>query len=304
MGPRKEYLLGLAGDQNWWICHAFIPPPPLRVTTWTIKDCPTTFTWPLGRLFTNQKNTWGMPPKTQKHFVHVCIIMFLFTFSPRCPSFGSFVILACNWNQVLAKFFPICSLPNVKLQEFCSLDILIQVTIWNFFWIFFSFNAQVQIWSNLNLLSIVLSSFFSFLFAPKWSVTYGVKTKGTWSGDKRQGRTKTHKSKAIFSTATKSSSERAWNWSFRIWSVWCPIWGKGQDWLLNLFSSKAWGPTDVLPTFLKAFVTTQCLMPAMEYYCFFMELFFVGHAARQVEPNLHVIHKSTLLKPAYQVRQK
>jgi len=45
-------------------------------------------------------------------------------------------------------------------------------------------------------------------------------------------------------------------------------------------------------------------MPAMEYYCFFMELFFVGHAARQVEPNLHIIHKSTLLKPAYQVRQK
>jgi hypothetical protein len=29
-------------------------------------------------------------------------------------------------------------------------------------------------------------------------------------------------------------------------------------------------------------------MPAMEYYCFFMELFFVGHAARQVEPNLHM----------------
>jgi hypothetical protein len=211
-------LLGLAGDQNWWICHAFIP-PPLRVTTWTIKDCPTTFTWPLGRLFTNQKNTWGMPPKTQKHFVHVCIIMFLFTFSPRCPSFGSFVILACNWNQVLAKFFPICSLPNIKLQEFCSLDILIQVTILvEFFLIFFSFNAQVQNWSNLNLLSIVLSSFFSFLFAPKWSVTYGVKSKGTWSRDKGQGRTKTHKSKAIFSTTTKSS-ERAWNWSFRIWSV-------------------------------------------------------------------------------------
>jgi hypothetical protein len=85
---------------------------------------------------------------------------------------------------------------------------------------------------------------------------------------------------------------------------WCPIWGKGQDWLLHLFSSKAWGPTDVLPTFLKAFVTTQCLMPAMEYYCFFMELFFVGHAARQGEPNLHIIHKSTLLKPAYQVWQK
>ncbi len=57
---------------------------------------------------------------------------------------------------------------------------------------FFLTNAQVQNWSNLNLLSIVLSSFFSFFFAPKWSVTYGVKSKGTLSGDKGQGRSKAH----------------------------------------------------------------------------------------------------------------